>query len=64
MDGTSSSDRLPLRWVLILLLAALVGVLFGALTMAQTHAWPAALLSGLGAAGATVVGAHQVVARR
>ncbi len=64
MDGASSGGQLPVRWVLILLLAVLVGVLFGALTLAQVHAWPAALLAGLGAAGATTVGAHQVVARR
>ena len=63
MGGSPSTDQLPLRWALILMFAALIGVLFSALMFMQTRSWPAAALAGLGAAGAALVGAHQILAR-
>jgi hypothetical protein len=40
-----------MRWAVILVAALVVALLVGALTFAQTVSWPAALLSGLAAAG-------------
>jgi hypothetical protein len=38
------------------------GLIFGLLTYAQTRSnWPAALLAALSAAGATIVGIHQIL---
>lgn len=58
-----SAEQLPLRWALILVAAALIAVLVGVLTMAQSRSWPAALLAALGAGGASVSVLHQVLAR-
>ena len=63
MNGSSDAGRMPLRWALILLLAGLVATVVGALTVAQSDSWLAALLAGLTAAGATALGAHQILAR-
>jgi hypothetical protein len=61
---TPSSDQLPLRWAMILLLAVFTALLIGGLTFAQTASWPAALLAAAAAAGATIPAAHQILAHR
>lgn len=63
MNGSSNTDRLSLRWALILLLAGLAAVVVGALTLLQSGAWPTALLAGLAAGATTMAAAHQIVAR-
>jgi len=62
MKSSSVPDALPLRWGLILLFAAVIGVVVGGLTLLQTASWPAALLAALGSAGAAIIGGHEIVA--
>ncbi|WP_204003784.1 hypothetical protein [Virgisporangium aurantiacum] len=64
MSGSSSSGALPLRWAVILLLAALVGVVVAGLTVLQTGSWPAALLAALTGTGAAITTGHQILAGR
>lgn len=59
-----SPAPLPLRWAMILLVALVAALLTGMLTFAQTTSWPAALLAASGAAGATVLAAHQILAEQ
>jgi hypothetical protein len=60
MNGPSNANQMPLRWALILLLAGLATAVVGGLTVVQSGSWPAALLAGLAAGGATVLGANQI----
>lgn len=58
----ASPNSLPILWALTILAALLVGLIFGLLTYLQTKgSWPAALLAVLSAAGATTLGAHQLL---
>jgi len=61
---SSSPERLPLRWAMILLAAVFAALLTGTLAFVQTASWPAALLAAAAAAGATIPAAHQVLASR
>jgi hypothetical protein len=56
-------DQLPLRWAVILLAAAVVALVIGALTFAQTTSWPTTLLAALGAGGTAIPLLHQVLAQ-
>ena len=59
---TSSPSPLTILWALILLAALLAALIFGLLTYLETKgSWPAALLAALSAAGATALGAHQLL---
>lgn len=59
---TAAPNPLPALWALTLLTAAVSGLIFGLLTYAQTKGnWAAALLAALTAAGATTLGAHQLL---
>jgi hypothetical protein len=62
MNIPSASDRLPMRWAVILLSALLVALLTGTFTFAETSSWPAALLAGLTVAGVTIPAMHQILA--
>ena len=59
----SNSEPLPMRWAVIFLGALLVALLAGALTLAETTSWPAALLAGLAATGATATALHQFLGK-
>jgi hypothetical protein len=58
-----SPNLLPMRWAVIFLAAALVAMLVGVLTFAQTASWPAALLAAFAAAGATICALHQMLGK-
>nr|BFE60485.1 hypothetical protein GCM10020063_050110 [Dactylosporangium thailandense] len=59
----SSSDRLPLRWAVIILATTYTATLASALVLLQQGAWPTALLTALGTAGISAPALHQVLAR-
>jgi hypothetical protein len=64
MTTTAATAPSPavLMWGLTFTFALVVGLIVGALTLVQTKGnWPAALLAALGAAGATIVGVHEVL---
>ena len=60
-SSPSRSKLLPMRWAVILVAALVVALLAGALTLAQSRDWPAALLAGLAAAGTTIALLHQIL---
>ncbi|GAA1542425.1 hypothetical protein GCM10009827_072510 [Dactylosporangium maewongense] len=47
---------------MILLAAVVAALAVGGLTVRETGSWPAALLAGVGAAGATVPALHRMLA--
>lgn len=58
----TTSTPLPLLWAVIILAAALSGLLVGLLTYVHTKGnWSASLLAALVAAGATMKGAHELL---
>jgi hypothetical protein len=59
---STTPDPILILWVLTLLSAVVIGLIFGLLTYAQTKGnWPAALLAALTAIGATTLGLHQIL---
>jgi hypothetical protein len=60
-SSPSTSKLLPMRWAVIFMAALVVALLVGALTVAQTEDWPAALLAGFAAAGMTITVMHQIL---
>jgi hypothetical protein len=58
---SSTPAALPMRWAVILIAALAIALLVGALTLAETTSWPAAMLAGLAAAGMTITGLHPVL---
>lgn len=64
MTTATNSTALLLAWIVTLLAALVAGMIFTALTYAQTKGqWPAALLAGFSAAGATILGIHQILSQ-
>ncbi len=59
---TANADLIMLVWVETLLLGVVFGFIVAVLTFQQTKgSFPAALLAGLAAGGATILGAHQLL---
>lgn len=63
LNPSTRPDPLPMRWAVILLIAAMIGLATGALTFMQTAGWPAAILAALGASGSAVPVLHQVIGK-
>lgn len=62
-NRTDAGALLPLRTLVILMSGAAFGAVVALLVYAADGALPAALLAGLGAAGASVVGLDQLIER-
>jgi hypothetical protein len=59
---TSTPDPLLILWILTLLTAVVIGLIFALLTYAQTKGnWPTTLLAALTALGAATLGLHQLL---
>jgi hypothetical protein len=64
MTTLTDSTALPLVWCLTMLAALVIGLIFALLTYVETKGrWPAALLAGFSAAGAAILGVHQILGR-
>ncbi|MFD7907059.1 hypothetical protein ACFV4G_33075 [Kitasatospora sp. NPDC059747] len=62
-NQSETEPLLTVRTAIILLTAAVIGLVAGGLTYLGTRSTPGAALAGLTAAGASVVGLHQLIGR-